>query len=166
MTYTFGCRSPRVTSDPATPISHNVNFEPKFLEESRRYLFFLSLWCPHFSLHRNKHRVHISLKLFCRSLGGIFPLILMGTFLSLVLLLLQHMCSQRKCSLFKLFQPPYFSAFQPFQLFQIFIFLPFQLLHTFRYICLAGETVQVSNYLNHFKLFQPSYFLASLPEHA
>ena len=62
-----------------------------------------------------------------RSLGGIFPFILMGTFSAFALLLLQRMCSQRNCSPFKLFQPSYFSTVY-FSAFQTFIFLPFQLL--------------------------------------
>ena len=97
------------------PISHNVNFEPKCLEDSRRYLSCLLLCCLHFSLYRNKkrhHRVQQCLLLLnthyfgdnhyiffknCRSLGGVFPFILMGTFSTLALLLLQHVCSHRNC---------------------------------------------------------------------
>ena len=47
--------------------------------------------------------------------------------------------------LFKLFYPSYSTAFQPFQ---IFIFLPFQLLQTFRFM-FSYENVKL------FKLFQP-----------
>ena len=36
-------------------MSCNVNFEAKFLEESRRYLICLLLFCHHFSLSRNKN---------------------------------------------------------------------------------------------------------------
>ena len=42
------------------PISHNVNFEPTFLEESRLYLFCLLLCCPYFSLNRNKKALQSS----------------------------------------------------------------------------------------------------------
>ena len=64
----------------------------------------------------------------CRSLGGVFPFILMCPCSTLALLLLQHMCSIcETVRLFKFFQPSYLSSFLPFQLFEIFIFLPFQL---------------------------------------
>ena len=44
-------------------------------------------------------------------------------------------CAARESvDLFKLFQPSYFSSFLPFQLFQIFVFLPFQHLHTFKFM--------------------------------
>ena len=42
--------------------------------------------------------------------------------------------------LFKLFQPSNFTAFPPFQLFEIFILLPAQLLHTFIKLVLCGES--------------------------
>ena len=78
------------------PISRNVNFEPKFLEESRWYLFCLSLLCPHFALSRNINNMtafsnsscnsayqyfgdnHHSLFKNCKSLGGVFPFIPYG----------------------------------------------------------------------------------------
>ena len=116
-----------------------------------------------------------------RGLGGVFSFILMGTFSTLALLLLQHVCSHFKLflplsalllysflvfsdihlpafsaptfnfmfsyqnvQLLQLFQPP--SAFLPFQPFNIFIFLPFQLLQTFHFI-ISYENVKL------FKLF-------------
>ena len=99
------------------PISCNVNFEAKFLEENRRYLICLSPFCPNFSLDRNKndmsvlshvsshspHRYlgnnHYSFFKNFRSLGGVFPFILMGTFSSLALLLLQPVYLKNVCVL-------------------------------------------------------------------
>ena len=79
---------------------NNYNFSFKFLEQSRRYLICLLLLCPHFSLNRNKNDMsafshvsshspyrylgdnHYSFFKNHRSLGGVFPFILMGTFSS------------------------------------------------------------------------------------
>ena len=112
----------------SSPLSRNVNFEPKFLEEIRLYLFCLSLWCPHFSLYRNLKKDITEFSNVCysiykyfgdnhntffktrRSLGGVLPLILMD--ISAVV----TAPAREAVHLFKLFQLSYFSALQPFQL--------------------------------------------------
>ena len=112
----------------SSPLSRNVNFEPKFLEEIRLYLFCLSLWCPHFSLYRNFKKDITEFSNVCysiykyfgdnhytffktrRSLGGVLPLILMD--ISAVV----TAPAREAVHLFKLFQLSYFSALQPFQL--------------------------------------------------
>ena len=54
------------------PISCNVNFQPKFLEQSRWYLLCLSIWCPHFSLYRNKKDITEFSKVSCYSIYEYF----------------------------------------------------------------------------------------------
>ena len=76
------------------------------------------------------------------------------------------MCAARETvHLFKLFQPSYFSAYQPFHPFKIFIFLPLQLLHTFSFMFIWRNCSAIKLF-TFFKLFQPSYVSASLSEHA
>ena len=95
----------------------NVNFEPKFLENHRRYMFCLSLLCPHFSVDRYKNNTgafrSVSCHLTCTyfggyhyvfffrirsSLGSVLPFILMGTIRSLAVFL-QRVYLKNECVL-------------------------------------------------------------------
>ena len=78
-----------------------------------------------------------------RSLGGTFPFILVETFSTLVLLQLQHVCSQRNR----------FYTFLKCSYFHIFCFF-----HTFSFM-----SSQINCFYIFFMLFQPSYFPAFLP---
>ena len=138
--------------------SCNVNFEPKFLEESRRYLICLSLWCPHFSSTEIKKTsqssamspvtqyiniLAITITAFskiCRSLGGIFPLILMGPFY-----LFSPLKHSALCSVIKMLH--YFSSFS-LLLFSLSAFSNFE---KFSFFC-KFLTIHSYNFL-HFRQY-------------
>ena len=160
-TLQFWLQKPWSDKHSSNPISCNVNFEPTFLEESRRYPFCLSLLRPHFSLRRNKkHITEFSMSpvtqyinilaitiTFFSKMAGVWE-VFSHSFLwgpcQLWLCYCSSICAARETvQPLKLFQPSYFPAFLPFQLFQIFIFLPFQRIYTFRFM-FSFQTGQLS----------------------